>query len=171
MVLVRAQLGGAAMPYTRPLRRPLLLFGAFVLAFSISVLAGVRAADYPSRAITLVVWTSPGGPLDLSMRRLASLMEPHLGQPVVVENRPGGNGAVAMAFVRSQPADGYTLLSVTSSLAFASAKGEVPFKLSDFRFLRMIEAEPSAIAVRKDSPLNSGPPGDVQTTSVMARLG
>jgi tripartite-type tricarboxylate transporter receptor subunit TctC len=126
---------------------------ALVLAaFSI---APAQAQTYPSKRITLVVWTPAGTPLDVSMRRLANLLEKDLQQAVVVENRPGGNGVIAMAYLRSQPADGYTLLSTTSSMTIAMARGEVPFKVSDFLMLRMIEAEPSSIAVRKDSPFQN----------------
>ncbi len=56
-----------------------------------------------------------------------------------------------MAYLRSRPADGYTLLSATSSMSMAMAKGEVPFAVSDFLMLRMIEAEPTSIAVRQDN--------------------
>ncbi|MCL4425314.1 MAG: tripartite tricarboxylate transporter substrate binding protein [Firmicutes bacterium] len=73
----------------------------------------------------------------------------------MVENRTGGNGAAAMAYVNSQPADGYTVLSTTGSLTFAIAKESVPFKADDFIFVKSFQAEPSAIAVRKDSPLKA----------------
>jgi len=110
---------------------------------------------YPSKPVTFVVWSSPGSPLDVFMRKLASLTEKELGQPVVVENRTGGSGAVAMSYVNSQPADGYTVLSTTGSMSFSIAKGEIPFKADDFTMVRSFQAEPSAVAVRKDSPLKT----------------
>ena len=132
-------------------------FGRLLVSIAcVLVLAGhsiepAQGQAYPSKRINLVVWTPAGTPLDVSMRLLASLLERDLRQPVVVENRPGGNGAIAMAYLRSRPADGYTLLSTTSSMSLAMAKGEVPFRVSDFLMLRMIEAEPTSIAVRQDS--------------------
>lgn len=132
-------------------------FGRLLVSIAcVLVLAGhsiepAQGQAYPSKRINLVVWTPAGTPLDVSMRLLASLLERDLRQPVVVENRPGGNGAIAMAYLRARPADGYTLLSTTSSMSMAMAKGEVPFKVSDFLMLRMIEAEPTSIAVRQDN--------------------
>ena len=132
-------------------------FGRLLVSIAcVLVLAGhsiepAQGQAYPSKRINLVVWTPAGTPLDVSMRLLASLLERDLRQPVVVENRPGGNGAIAMAYLRSRPADGYTLLSTTSSMSMAMAKGEVPFEVSDFLMLRMIEAEPTSIAVRQDN--------------------
>ncbi len=132
-------------------------FGRLLVSIAcVLVLAGhsiepAQGQAYPSKRINLVVWTPAGTPLDVSMRLLASLLERDLRQPVVVQNRPGGNGAIAMAYLRSRPADGYTLLSTTSSMSMAMAKGEVPFKVSDFLMLRMIEAEPTSIAVRQDN--------------------
>jgi putative tricarboxylic transport membrane protein len=135
--------------------REVLLTLGMTMALGAAMLHGVAAQDFPKKPVTLVVGTSAGGPQDTSMRRLASLLERDLGQPVVVENRPGGNGAVAMAFVRSQPADGYTLISASSALEFAIAKNELPFKLGDFHLLRMIESEAYSVAVRGDSPFKT----------------
>lgn len=132
-------------------------FGRLLVSIAcVLVLAGhsiepAQGQAYPSKRINLVVWTPAGTPLDVSMRLLASLLERDLRQPVVVQNRPGGNGAIAMAYLRSRPADGYTLLSTTSSMSMAMARGEVPFEVSDFLMLRMIEAEPTSIAVRQDN--------------------
>lgn len=107
--------------------------------------------DYPTKPITFVVWSSAGSPLDVFMRKLASLAEKELGQNIVVDNRTGGSGAVAMSYVNSQPADGYTVLSTTGSMSFSIAKGDIPFKAEDFTMVRSFQAEPSSIAVRKDS--------------------
>ncbi len=129
----------------------LLVASMCVLVLAAHSIQPAQGQTYPSKRINLVVWTPAGTPLDVSMRLLASLLERDLRQPVVVENRPGGNGVIAMAYLMSRPADGYTLLSTTSSMSMAMAKGEVPFEVSDFLMLRMIEAEPTAIAVRQDS--------------------
>jgi tripartite-type tricarboxylate transporter receptor subunit TctC len=72
-------------------------------------------ADYPSRAVTFVVPYPPGGAADVFARQLAGELSKRLGQPVVVDNRPGANGNVGSASVVKSPADGYTLLLGTAS--------------------------------------------------------
>src|SRR3954470_8242822 len=70
----------------------------------------VRAEDFPNKAIRLVVPTGPGGAADFVSRLIAEKMQVSLGQPIVVDNRPGANGIVGATAVLSAPADGYTLM-------------------------------------------------------------
>jgi tripartite-type tricarboxylate transporter receptor subunit TctC len=72
-------------------------------------------SGFPSKPIHVVVPSPPGGPPDLIMRMLAPKLGAALGQPVVVENRPGAGGIVGTAYVAKQPADGYTWLFTTAS--------------------------------------------------------
>ena len=69
----------------------------------------------------------------------------------IVENRPGGEGAVAMATLHSKPADGYTILSTTSSMSFSMATKDNQLTPDEFTVLPALQSEPSAIAVRADS--------------------
>ncbi len=69
-----------------------------------------RAQDFPNRPIRMIIPYPPGGASDVIARLLAPQMGEALGQPVVVENRPGGNGRIACELVARSPADGYTLL-------------------------------------------------------------
>lgn len=109
------------------------------------------AAPYPDRAVKLVCWSSAGSPLDVMMRQLGKQLGDRFGQTFIVLNRPGGEGALAMSEVMTQPADGYTILSTTSSMAFAFATGHSMHDASEFIVLPAMQAEPSAIAVRADS--------------------
>ena len=113
--------------------------------------AAPAAEPYPSRTVRLICWSSAGSPLDVMMRQLGKQLGDTLGQTFVVENRPGGEGAVAMSVVKNQPADGYAILSTTSSMAFAMAKGDIQFNPDDFTVLPALQAEASAVAVRADS--------------------
>ena len=85
------------------------------------------------------------------MRQLGRQLGEILGQTFVVENRPGGEGAIAMATLLNQPADGYTILSTTSSMPFAMATKDNPHTPAEFTVLPALQAEPSAVAVRADS--------------------
>src|SRR5262249_28833744 len=78
--------------------------------------AGARAQQYPRRAIRLVVQFSAGAP-DTVARIVGQQLNAQLGQPVVIDNRPGANGTTGTHEVVKAPPDGYTLLLVSSSFA------------------------------------------------------
>jgi putative tricarboxylic transport membrane protein len=125
-----------------------------IAATALTLLAAppTAAADpYPERTVRLLCWTSAGAPLDVMMRQLGKQLGELFGRTFVVDNRPGGAGVVAMAALTNQPADGYNILSTTSSMSFTMATGRIPFEPANFTVLPAIEAEPSAVAVRADS--------------------
>jgi putative tricarboxylic transport membrane protein len=117
----------------------------------LAVVAAAAVEPYPTRTVRLLCWTSAGSPLDVMMRQLGKQLGELYGQNFVVDNRPGGSGVVAMAAVINQPADGYNILSTTSSMSFTMANGRIPYEPANFTVLPAIEAEPSAVAVRADS--------------------
>jgi len=106
-----------------------------LLLLAVPLLAAGQA--YPSKPIRLVVPYPPGGGLDLFARPLAQKVTELVGQPVVVENKPGASGVVGAAYVAQQPADGYTLLLapaaqylqpfVSKNVPFDNAKDFTPF--------------------------------------------
>jgi tripartite-type tricarboxylate transporter receptor subunit TctC len=83
--------------------------------------AAAQDAPFPSRSVTIVNPYPPGGSTDFGARLIAARMEPELGQPIVVESRPGAGTAVANAYVAAARPDGYTLLMGTTSLAVLPA--------------------------------------------------
>jgi tripartite-type tricarboxylate transporter receptor subunit TctC len=89
----------------------------FILVTALATLfnTALRAGDYPTRPITLVAVFGPGSGSDTICRIIANKLGPALGQPIVVEDRPGADGALAALYVHHQPADGYTLLMATNS--------------------------------------------------------
>jgi tripartite-type tricarboxylate transporter receptor subunit TctC len=84
---------------------------AVALVVMLGLALPAHAQDsYPSRQITFIAPYSPGGATDLVGRLLVDGLKAKLGQPVVVENKPGGNGVIGMREVVNAPPDGYTLL-------------------------------------------------------------
>jgi putative tricarboxylic transport membrane protein len=124
---------------------------AAILIVLFAVTAAGAADTFPTRTVKLLCWTSPGSPLDVMMRQLGKQLAEIFGQTVVVENRAGGSGAAAMATLMNQPADGYNILSTTSSMSFTMATGRISFQPEQFTVLPAIQTEPSAVAVRSDS--------------------
>jgi tripartite-type tricarboxylate transporter receptor subunit TctC len=94
------------------MKKPLLILAATAATL---FNAAVLADDYPSRPITIVSVFGPGSASDTICRIIADKLSPALGQPIIVEDRPGADGALAAVYVHHQPADGYTLLMGTNS--------------------------------------------------------
>src|SRR5205807_3324333 len=93
-------------------RRNFLHLAAGAVALPVSCIA--RAETYPSRPVRIVVGLAPGGANDIVARLMGQWLSERLGQPFVIENRPGGGGNIATEAVVRAPADGYTLLMVGS---------------------------------------------------------
>jgi tripartite-type tricarboxylate transporter receptor subunit TctC len=91
-------------------------FGFILLAFALGT-GDVSAQAYPSRPVRMLVGFPPGGGTDITARLLAPKLSELLGQPFVVENRPGAATNVATDVVAKAPPDGYTLLFTTTALA------------------------------------------------------
>jgi tripartite-type tricarboxylate transporter receptor subunit TctC len=83
---------------------------ALMTAVSIAALGTVRGQDYPSRNVRVIIPFAPGGVTDIVSRIVFDAMAKILGQPMVIENRPGASGTIATEFVADAPPDGYTLL-------------------------------------------------------------
>src|SRR5690348_16905899 len=90
------------------------MFRALALALALLSATLAHAQDYPTRPVRLIVAFTAGGTADRTARLIAAKMESTLGQPVVVENKPGGNGAVAAQYVAQAEPDGYTLFFTTA---------------------------------------------------------
>ena len=112
---------------------------------------------YPSRPITIVVPYAPGGSNDNFARVLGKGLSTALGQPVVVDNRPGASGNLGTAFVAKAPPDGYTLLVVSSSLVTnAAIQTHLPFDAAkDLAPIAMLAKGPFIIAVNNQFPAHT----------------
>ena len=120
-------------------------------------LAPALAQDgYPNRPIRLVVGFSAGGSTDVIARLVARSMSEQLGQPVVVENRAGAGGGIALEAVARAPADGYTLMLLTASSTTLGLVRKVQFDLErDFVPISQIAVGPLVLAVSAAASLRS----------------
>lgn len=119
--------------------------------------SGEARAAYPDRSITILVGFAPGGSMDLSARALAKSAEKILGQPVVIENKSGGTGTVALAALLAQKHDGYTLCGTPSSVLIrVSQQQKLPFKpFTSFRPIIGFTEPQLGIVVKNDAPWKS----------------
>ena len=134
-------------------------FAIAALALVLTVTEPVAHAQttWPSKAITMIVPFPPGGLADLVARPVAEAMSRELGQPVVVENKPGAGGGIGMAQAAKARPDGYTILMALSSLTVIPEADVVlarpaMFALGDLRPIARFTADPTVLAVRADSP-------------------
>src|SRR5205809_4545070 len=116
------------------------------------------AANFPNRPIRLIVGFAAGGGNDLFARLVGQKLSENVGQPVVIENKPGAGGRIAVEYVKNQPADGYTVM-VAASGQMAIAAAIYP-KLSyhptrDFIPLTMIASFPLILAGPADDTIKT----------------
>lgn len=123
------------------------------VAASLSLIASAHAQSYPDRPIRLLVGFPAGGPTDGPARVLAEKLRVSLGQPVVVENKPGAGGKIAVDYMLAQPRDGYTLLLCTYIDAINTVLyKKSSYQLSDIAPVSLITNAFYAVAVAKDIP-------------------
>ncbi len=131
-------------------------FAMLSLLFTLNPNA-LLAADYPDKAIRLIVPYGPGGATDVTSRTIAPRLSEKLGQQVVVDNRPGGAAIVGMTLVAKAPADGYTMLMATIAFAANPALyAKLPFdSLKDFTPVSLVAIVPTVLAIHPSIPARS----------------
>ncbi|MGD0150261.1 MAG: tripartite tricarboxylate transporter substrate binding protein [Xanthobacteraceae bacterium] len=117
------------------------------------------ALDYPTRPVHLIVGFAAGGPNDISARLMGQWLSERLGQPFIVENRPGAGGNVGTELVVQAPADGYTLLLVPAPAAInATLYDNLNFDfIRDIAPVAGILRVPEVMVVNPSVPANSVP--------------
>jgi tripartite-type tricarboxylate transporter receptor subunit TctC len=128
----------------------------FTALLAMVVLVGVTpaAADYPDRPIEMIITFPPGGPTDLAARVVQPAFAKALNVPVVLVNKGGSGGAVAMDAVAKAKPDGYTIAAtVRSTISITPAvQSNVPYRLKDFEVIGTYAASPQALVVKKGAP-------------------
>jgi tripartite-type tricarboxylate transporter receptor subunit TctC len=136
------------------MKRTHLLACCIALILSLT-LPAAYADTYPSKPIKVIVPFAPGSATDQVGRAFATKMSDSLGQPVVVENRPGANGMIGADFVAKSPADGYTLLFGTNSTnaALKSLVKNLPYNQDTaFTPIGYFGSVPLIVAINNDVP-------------------
>ena len=126
-------------------------------AAALLVAAAAHAQSYPERAVRIVVGFPPGGSSDTVARVVAQHLAPLLGQPVVVENKPGAGGVIGSDTVAKAAPDGYTLLLATAGHSTAAAMVQkLPFDaINDFAWISSVTTYPFAFATSAESQIKS----------------
>src|SRR5215212_8728115 len=114
---------------------------------------GALAQPYPAKPVRIIVPFAPGGNVDITARLVAPGLQEILGQPVIVENKPGAGGTIGADLVAKSPPDGYTLLMGSNS-TFSVAPSLYPNNpynpLRDFAPVIMIAAAPFVLVTNPD---------------------
>ncbi len=136
-------------------RRTALACAAAAAAFA-TLPALAQSDAWPTRPIRFIVPFSAGGANDLMARAAAEGASKRLGQPIVIENKPGGSTSLGSAVVAQSKPDGYTfLISAAGVISNSMIKKSLPYKDADLVPVAMVGLAPSVILVAADAPYNN----------------
>jgi tripartite-type tricarboxylate transporter receptor subunit TctC len=125
-----------------------LLIGALALALA----GGAQAQTWPDKPVHIIVAFTPGSATDVIARSMSNELSARLGQPVIIENRPGAGGTIANAFVSKAPADGYTLLVDSSGHTVNPwIYGNLSYDtVKDLKGVTLLARQPNVLVVSPD---------------------
>lgn len=133
------------------------LTSALIITFAMAAPLWAMAPSYPNKPIRIIVPFTAGGPVDGVARAVGRLLSDAIGQPVIVENKPGANTIIGADLVAKSPPDGYTLLMASDSTIsinpFVYAK--LPYSGSDFVPLTVVAHIPEYLFIGADVPANT----------------
>lgn len=128
---------------------------ALFLGCSAAATPALAAEAYPGKPIRMIIPFPPGGTLDALGRQLAQKLSEQMGQAVMVDNRPGGNGVIGAQAVAKAAADGYTVLFNASTFTTAPmTMKQVPYAVTrDFAPVALVAKAPLSVAINKNLPV------------------
>lgn len=121
--------------------------------------ASAQTGAFPNKPVKMVVAFAAGGPIDLAARIVAEQLSAKLGQPFIVENKTGANGAIAADLVKASPADGHTLLISNASMITITPtlKKDLKYNVErDFAPVTRIAASPLVLVINPEDPASQG---------------
>jgi tripartite-type tricarboxylate transporter receptor subunit TctC len=130
-----------------------VLFG-MAAVMTLGLAATVAAADFPTKPVTLIVPYTAGGSADVTMRALAETTKKYLGQPVIIENRPGAGATVGPAtMAATAKPDGYTVSQIPITVFRTPFMMKVSWEpLKDFTYIIHVSGFTMGVVVKKDAP-------------------
>lgn len=137
-------------------RRAVLAMGAGAAAAYVVAPARAQPGPFPNRAVRIIVPTGPGSASDTVPRAIADRLAQGLGQPVIVENKPGGSTTIGNEFVARAAPDGHTLLVSTAGMIIAATafKG-LRYDTSAFTSVTVLTRSPLGLAANNNFPVRS----------------
>src|SRR3569832_248344 len=133
--------------------RSLLMF-VIALVTAMSLPAG--AATFPNQPIKILLGYPPGGTTDVILRQIAQVASTHLGQPIVIENRPGGGSTISLLAAKNAPPDGYTLAVSTIAAFTTPIQIESAYDpIRDSTYIIRLTNVTYGVVVRADSPFKT----------------
>jgi len=138
------------------MRRTLILAAGAIAALATATL--VSAQSYPTKPIKMIIPFPPAGSTDISARAVAGKLSERLGQPVVIENKPGAGGNIGADVVAKAPPDGYTFIvgTVGTHAINAGLYSKMPYdNLKDFAPVVLLSTTPNVLVTQPGFPANS----------------
>ena len=129
-----------------------VLTGFIALGALVASYAAMAQTNYPAKPVEMVVSWPAGGGTDVVARVFAEAAKNHFSQPIMVVNKPGAIGTIGLADVANSRPDGYKVLMATPEVLIAPLLGMGHASIDNFVAIARINADPSAITVRTDSP-------------------
>ena len=138
------------------MRKTLSVIAVVVSSACMLLSAGATAQSYPSKSVRIVVGFAAGGGVDMSARAVGKYLSDTLGQPIVVDNRPGAAGNIAAAHVAKSPPDGHTLLMANSTISTPGLFVNMPFEvMKDLEPVSLVAIGPSVLAAHPSFPVKT----------------
>ncbi|WP_169544099.1 tripartite tricarboxylate transporter substrate binding protein [Sneathiella aquimaris] len=130
----------------------------FALAASVAAallpLSIAGATEFPKKPVGMIVAYSPGGGTDTAARVIAKYVQPHLGQRLIIQNKPGAGGQIGFTALAKAKNDGYKIgfINIPSIFMVKMLRDNVPYEMSDFEAIANIQLDPVVLVVKEDSP-------------------
>ena len=131
-----------------------IVFLAYVFLLFFLYFKSDSGKGYPAKPIAVIIHSKPGSAIDLMARKVSEISAKYCDEPLVIENRSGTQGIVAMQFVIDKEADGYTMLGVTKSFISTVLVNKSTVAMTDFSFIANMISDPEAIITNEITGIN-----------------